>query len=99
MEKKRKAKSPLSPEQTAARKLNEPRHRQADEVMANPRITKGWHLGISVWTAYLCPAGTRLPKIVYLIKLFNMVFSEQLYSHRLINFISSLNPIYIENPE
>lgn len=49
MAKKRKAKYNISPEQIAARKLEEKRHKQADEVMANLKIGKGHYLGVSIW--------------------------------------------------
>ncbi|MBF9773382.1 HNH endonuclease signature motif containing protein [Enterobacter asburiae] len=49
MAKKRKAKNNITPEQIAARKLEEQRHKQADEVMANLKIEKGQYLGVSIW--------------------------------------------------
>ncbi|UER85765.1 HNH endonuclease [Enterobacter cloacae] len=49
MAKKRKAKNNITPEQIAARKLEEKRHKQADEVMANLKIGKSQYLGVSIW--------------------------------------------------
>ena len=49
MAKKRKEKNNITPEQIAARKLEEQRHKQADEVMANLKIEKGQYLGVSIW--------------------------------------------------
>lgn len=49
MSKKRRAKNYLTPEQIAARKQEELRHKQADEVMANLKIGKGQYLGVSIW--------------------------------------------------
>lgn len=49
MAKKRKAKSNIIPEQIAVRKLEEQRHKQADEVMANLKIAKSQYLGVSIW--------------------------------------------------
>lgn len=49
MAKKRKAKNNITPEQIAARKLEEQRHKQADEVMANLKIEKSQYLGVSIW--------------------------------------------------
>lgn len=49
MAKKRKAKNNVTPEQIAARKLEEQRHKQADQVMANLKIGKGQYLGVSIW--------------------------------------------------
>ncbi|HCM8051203.1 TPA: HNH endonuclease [Klebsiella pneumoniae] len=49
MAKKRKAKNYITPEQIAARKQEEQRHKQADEVMANLKIGKSQYLGVSIW--------------------------------------------------
>lgn len=49
MSKHRKDKNTLSVEQLTARKLDEKRNRQADEVMVNLNIKKDQHLGISIW--------------------------------------------------
>ena len=49
MAKKRKALKPLTAEQIAARKQEELRLTQANEVMDNLNISKVQHLGVSIW--------------------------------------------------
>jgi len=67
MAKKRKAKNYITPEQIAARKLEEKRHKQADEVMANLKIGKGQHLGISIWKniSFQLARGKNVAEVTY----------------------------------